>query len=233
MFFKLFLTLLVFLLFPIHLAVAVEDTEKKSNHYETLIKNKMNLYFKFIEKNEETIAEISIMGANDQYIRNYRSIVFSKLEKNPKEFKKFIEYNMSLMEDIDKVNQIRLKQILNLLTWRNFTEIGDHVSTAAFHIIQHADLEFRLKYIKDIQILVEEHKMSGFSFAAMFDRIAVEQSRKQTYGTQYNCVEGLYQIAPMIDPATVDKRRKKMDLFTTIVEQTEALLKMGNKTCSK
>ena len=114
MFFKFFLILLAFVLFPIHLAVAVEDTEKKSNHYETLIKNKMNLYFKFIEKNEETIAEISIMGANNQYIRNYRSIVFSKLEKNPKEFKKFTEYNMSLMEDIDKVNQIRLPAVTEL-----------------------------------------------------------------------------------------------------------------------
>ena len=233
MFFKLMLTFPVFLLLSINLAVAVEDTKKDAEYYKAMMINKKKSYFEFIEKNEKIIAEISIMGANDQYIRSFKSTVSSKLENNAKEFKKFVEYNMNQMKDVDKTNQIRLKQILNSFTWRDFTEIGDHVTISAFHIIQHADLEFRLEYIKDIQILVGEHKMSGFSFAAMFDRIAVEQDRKQTYGTQFNCVDGLHQIAPIIDPQNVDKRRKEMGLLLTMAEQTELLLKMGQKSCSE
>lgn len=50
--------------------------------------------------------------------------------------------------------------------------------------------------------------------AYLTDRVAVNEGKKQTYGTQFHVVEGVRQPKLIHDPDNVDKRRKSVGLNT-------------------
>ena len=94
--------------------------------------------------------------------------------------------------------------------------VGGDGARAAWLLVQHADrnVPFQRKCLS----LLENHKATGqvssADIAYLTDRVLVNESKPQLYGTQFHSVEGVRQQRPIHDTAIVDRRRIAMGLRT-------------------
>ena len=58
--------------------------------------------------------------------------------------------------------------------------------------------------------------------AYLMDRVLVNESKPQVYGTQFHVTDGKQQPRPIRDPESVDKRRKAMGM-STLKEYTDMM----------
>ncbi len=120
------------------------------------------------------------------------------------------------MSDVDKRNTERMKAIVAKFGWPTKGMVGSDGTRAAWLLVQHADHD--VAFQRQCLTLLLQHKDSGEvklpNIAYLTDRVAVNEGKPQTYGTQFHVVEGVRQPRPMHDPDTVDARRKSMELST-------------------
>ena len=117
---------------------------------------------------------------------------------------------------IDSINQIKVIKILDEFGWLGKDDVGWKANIALFLVIQHSELEIQKKYLPLLHEAVKEGKAEPGNLAYLEDRIAVQQNKKQIYGSQleYDTLTGKYHALPIEDPENVDKRRKKMGLLS-------------------
>jgi hypothetical protein len=83
-----------------------------------------------------------------------------------------------------------------------------------FLVIQHSDKDTREKYLPILREAVRNKDASAADLAKLEDRLALEQGKKQIYGTQLGLNEKTksYYVLPIEDPDHLDDQRKKMGL---------------------
>lgn len=83
-----------------------------------------------------------------------------------------------------------------------------------FLVIQHADRTAREQYRPMMAEAVKNKSASPVDFALLEDRLALDQGKKQRYGSQIGFDEQKkrYYVLPIEDPDHVDDRRRKMGL---------------------
>jgi hypothetical protein len=122
--------------------------------------------------------------------------------------------HLKLINKIDSINLIKVKQILDQYGWLGADVIGSNGNLTLFLVIQHADLASQEKYLPMLREAVKNKKASASNLALLEDRVALRQGKKQIYGTQIerDKVTNSYYISPLEDPDNVDKRRAAVGL---------------------
>lgn len=116
---------------------------------------------------------------------------------------------------IDKNNTRELKKIIKKYGWLDIKLVGKKASMDAWLIAQHADhdIKFQKLCLKLMEEKLKEKKIEPQYYPYLKDRILVNSSKPQIFGTQFyrHKIKGLIP-RPIKDRKNLDKRRKKFKL---------------------
>jgi len=130
------------------------------------------------------------------------------------------------MNEIDSINQIQVKQILQNFGWLGISQIGIKAANALFYVVQHADLELMLDYYDSLRAMADTGEANPTHAAMMQDRMLMYQGKKQVYGTQSSNLvrdERVYVIWPVEDPDNVNILRKNAGFKMTLEEYAKEM----------
>lgn len=111
----------------------------------------------------------------------------------------------------------RLKEIIAEHSWPTIDLVGPMAATAAWLVAQHADhdVAFQQEALRLIAAAGVAGQASPGDVAYLTDRVAVNRSRPQTYGTQIRCRDGQpVPATPLSDPGGVETLRADAGLGT-------------------
>ena len=117
---------------------------------------------------------------------------------------------MEKQNQIDKKNIARLNEIVQQYGWPGRSLVGEKGSSAAFLIIQHAELAQQEKFLPLLKASVAAGDANAIDAAMLEDRVLVGQGKKQRYGTQVHFgpeTGGKWVLQPIEDEEAVDQRR--------------------------
>ncbi len=109
----------------------------------------------------------------------------------------------------DTADQEKLDRLILECGWPGKLDTN-RAAFSAFIIIQHAPLDYKLKHFEQVKAANRRGEIPSNKFAWLVDRILVEQGKPQLYGTEFDYGSG--KVAPIADPANLDRRRKTMGL---------------------
>ncbi len=178
-------------LFLIFLIVSLTSFSQKTDLKD--VKARLNkIYF------EDQTERIHIPEIRDQFGINSSELI---------QFLKKIEAK-------DSLNLIQVDDILNNYGWLSAIEVGDTASMTIFLVVQHSNLTNRSKYLPIMRDAVKRGKAKPKHLALLEDRVALEQGKKQIYGSQigFNIIDSTNYVLPLEDPENVDKRRSAVGL---------------------
>ncbi len=153
---------------------------------------------------EDLRTELLEMGRRDQEVRERPQPPLNSPDIQP-----LIEE----MTKIDQANFRRLEEIVNEFGWPGKHLVGEQASTAAWLILQHADLEQQKRYLPALRSAVARGEARASNLAMTEDRILVGEGKNQLYGTQIvSGPDGKPILHPVSDPENIDERRKAVGL---------------------
>ena len=114
----------------------------------------------------------------------------------------------------DAKNLTRVSELIDKYGWLGVDDVGRKGHQAQFLVIQHSDIDTRKKYLPVMREAMERGKAAPSEVALLEDKIMLDQSGKQKYGSQvkYNSADNTYELYPIEDEATVNDRREEMGL---------------------
>jgi len=118
-------------------------------------------------------------------------------------------------DEIDRRNLARLEEIVRQHGWPGRSLVGEEASTAAFLILQHADLTSQKKYFPLLKKAAAEGEARPADAAMLEDRILMKEGKKQIYGTQVRSgpeTGGKLELYPIQDEEQVEERRAEVGL---------------------
>jgi hypothetical protein len=199
---------------PIGILSVVDFVSLHGNpEWEEIAGNLENEYFK---KNpdlkRELVEDLWQMGIDDKYYRgDFRSYI-----KKYGEGSNELDSIKKLQAQLDSTNLIKLNNMVSKYGWPKNSDIGDPITgSVPFLIIQHSDnIAVQKKYLPIIEERVKQNEADPAAFAYLFDRILVNENKKQIYGTQTirNIKTGKDEVCPIEDESNVDKRRAEFGL---------------------
>jgi hypothetical protein len=115
---------------------------------------------------------------------------------------------------LDSINLQKVTQILDEYGWLGTDKVGGRGNMAIFLVIQHADLEYQVKYLPMMREAVKAGNARGSSLALLEDRVALRQGKRQIYGSQIgrDPETNEHFVLPLDDPIHVDERRTEVGL---------------------
>ncbi|GER06422.1 hypothetical protein GCM10007972_01340 [Iodidimonas muriae] len=125
---------------------------------------------------------------------------------------------------VDKENLQRVSDILEQYGYVSAPLWSDKAEQAVWFVVQHmppeTDPDLMALILPKVKESVEQGRLTGWHYAAMYDRHERYQGRDQLYGTQFLRDGGVYVPAPMQDPEGVDARRAALGM-ETLAEKLE------------
>lgn len=166
--------------------------------------------FNFIVKGQETIQfpalkkQIDSLKVIDQRVQ--QDYIKAGKEERP---------NLLKIENETFIRHTTLlKEILKKYGFPNFDKVGKESSTNYWLCVQHCDhdLNFQEQVLKLMKKEVKNRKANSVNYAYLTDRVNLNSSKPQIYGTQVTYKERTAIPKALKNPATVNKRRKQMGL---------------------
>jgi len=160
--------------------------------------------------NKPLVAQLDSIFTEDQMYRKQIADIDKKYGSNSKEMKN----HWKIIQEKDSINLIKVKAILDKYGWLGADIVGGQGNTTLFLVIQHSDQATQEKYLPMMREAVKNGKAKGSSLALLEDRVALGQGKRQIYGSQIwrDQETQAYYVAPLEDPANVDKRRAEVKL---------------------
>lgn len=150
--------------------------------------------------------ELLEMRREDQALR-------AKISQTPESERRalFVE----ILENNDE-NVERLEEIVNAYGWPTISMVGKDGAEAAWLVAQHADQrpDFRERCLGLMQRAADNGEASKAHLAYLVDRVMVEISQEQLYGTQFWEGPNGYGPVPIIDELNIDLRRAEAGLVS-------------------
>ena len=172
----------------------VDKVTKKVDEYESHL-------------NKPLKRELEVINGSDQKNRMMMDSVQKRFGSDSKEMKGlWTEQN-----EVDSLNLIRIKEIIEENGYPGKSLVGDQSSTA-WLVIQHADLKTQEEYLPVLQDAADKGELSRSSFALLVDRVRMRKGEKQLYGSQIQMNNGKYEIYPIEDESNVNRRRAEVGL---------------------
>lgn len=120
---------------------------------------------------------------------------------------------------IDRRNRDEVLRMLPKDGWFSITAYGPKAAEAAFHIINHADIEAQQRVLPALERMAMQGEADPTDFATMYDKLQRKLGRPQRYGTQFECVDHRRVLYRLEDPDRVEERRKPMKFRITLADQ--------------
>lgn len=154
---------------------------------------------------EALAAEMEIILRDDQTLRQHLDDLTTEEERRNA---------WTRIVETDSVNLVKVERIFAQHGYPGKSKVGSGLSSAAFLVIQHADLAYQEKYFPLIEAAANAGELSKSSFALLVDRIRMRKGEKQLYGSQLtdHDGDGIYEFHPIEDEENVNKRRAEMGL---------------------
>lgn len=111
-------------------------------------------------------------------------------------------------------NASMLKTLVNAEGWPTQSRYSRRTAADAWVIVQHADHDpaFQARILGMMEPLAKKGEVDRESFAYLSDRVMVKLDGRQRYGTQFLCVGGRYEAAPLEKPDQVDRLRSELKM---------------------
>jgi len=120
---------------------------------------------------------------------------------------------MSEMHRIDVDNTAWLKERMADTGWFDAARFGRKATGDAFLIVQHSgDLGLMTAALPLIKAEIRSGAIRGDQFALLYDRLALNLGRKQSFGSQLSGNDDGLFVCPLDDPEGVDARRKAVGM---------------------
>jgi hypothetical protein len=160
--------------------------------------------------NKPLKAQLEQIYDSDQ---KYRAMIGKVQQEYGVESEQFKEL-IGKMQATDKENLQQVQTIIEKYGWPGKSMVGGKASSAAWLVIQHAELDVQLKYLPLMREAAEKGEMPKSSLALTEDRILVRQGKPQLYGSQLrnNPETNQMEFYPIADEVNVDKRREAVGL---------------------
>jgi Family of unknown function (DUF6624) len=168
---------------------------------------------------EELARELAEMAGRDQEIRPRRSGEFSP---------RISTDELIAWRRVDVTNTDRLREIVEDRGWPGRTLVGEDGAEHAWLLAQHADhqLDSQRLFLEALRQAVASDEAPARHAAYLIDRVAMNEGRPQTYGTQITEMRNGEGIPwPVEDPERLDERRESVGLppFAEYVAQWRGL----------
>lgn len=188
--------------------ISLQNDKKWIELLEIIKKNKER-------RNLELISELDTIFKDDQEGRELVGNIELKFGKNSNEYKEL----WKKIDFKDSINQYKIKKIIDKYSFLGYDVIG-HGSEVFFFVIQHSPLNKQLEYLPILKKAYKDNKFSGSNLAYLEDRIAIQQKKKQIYGTQlsYDVEKNIvfFDCISIKNIKKIDKLRRKRDLESII-----------------
>lgn len=154
--------------------------------------------------------QLEAMLDSDQALRAEIQAVEGKLGANSTQAKE-------LWARQGRADQENVKNLIHYVEskgWPSQSVVGEKAATAAFLVMQHADLQLQQKLLPLLRESAAKGEFKPHRLAMLEDRIAVRTGKAQLYGTQVvrNPTTGIFHFSPIADEANVEKRREAVGL---------------------
>lgn len=131
------------------------------------------------------------------------------------------DHNLTEMLRVDRVNSIRLKEIIKQYGWPDSRRFSNGASQGAWLILQHAshDRAFQRQGLELMKQLKGEGVHSGH-IAYLDDRVSLFENGAQVYGTQGHCEGSEFVLSPVENEKDINFRRgnAKLPPIETYIE---------------
>lgn len=136
------------------------------------------------------------------------------------------------IEEVDSTNQMIVARLLDS-GWPQ--ELSDEATNAIWLVIDHAPIDYQLRYMPLIEEQVATGAISKSQYATLFDRIRMRQGEPQRYGTQTIQRRSADENAtiyvwPVDDPRKLNRLRRAMGL-TPIKRYCRKVSKVYGSPC--
>ncbi len=159
--------------------------------------------------NKPLVAELDTILNDDQDDRMKLDGIMKKYGIKSDEY----EQLAARVERKDSVNVLKVTKILDQYGWLGRDVVGKEGNMTLFLVIQHADIKTQEKYLPMMREAVKNHHANSAALAMLEDRVALDEGRKQIYGSQVaSGADGVMYVRPLEDPDNVDKRRAEVGL---------------------
>jgi hypothetical protein len=121
-----------------------------------------------------------------------------------------------IIHEKDSINEIIVSDILDKYGWLGKEVVGSNGNATIALVLQHSSLNTQQKYLPMMRAAVKNKKADAEDLAILEDMVLIRQGKMQSYGTYLVGImqPRKYYMAPMEDPANVDKRRATLGLGT-------------------
>ena len=116
---------------------------------------------------------------------------------------------------VQGANNAWLNAALDTVPWFTIDTYGKAADEAASDMVRHADASpaLQLKVLNRLGALALAKRTDPKAFAALWDKVALENGRPQRYGTQMRCIGKMWTArTPLEDAAGLDQRRSWVGL---------------------
>lgn len=166
------------------------------------------------ERGEALVVELASMAARDQFIRAVFIEAMGKA-KTESDRKAFIAAASAQMQAIDSANTKRLQEILTTISWSDLAAISPRAANDARLIVSHSpDSAFQARMLEVFEPLVRTGVVRGEDYALLYDDVAMNAGRKQRYGSNFDCIDGVRAPQPLENPSRVDEWRRELGMET-------------------
>lgn len=138
----------------------------------------------------------------------------TKMAERDQAMREQSEQDNSWDESIDQENTEKLRSIITEIGWPTISKVGHNAAEAAWLIAQHADhdITFQTECLEALRA-APPNEIEAEHLAYLWDRVLVNHSLPQKYGTQFRQVDGQHALAtPLEDEITVDADRAALGL---------------------
>lgn len=146
--------------------------------------------------------------------QKYAGIPFPELKEKYGE-EKVWDVFLKMRDSVDLENQNRIKRLYSKYGYLGYDKIGEK-ETQFWISIQHADndIPFQQKMLKVLKKEIRKKNADRSHYAMLEDRIAVNQKKKQRFGSQvtYNKIGQAIPKYGLTDSTKVDEWRAKYNL---------------------
>jgi heme-degrading monooxygenase HmoA len=123
---------------------------------------------------------------------------------------------------VDEENVRRVEAILARAGWPGPSLVGKAAGSAAWLVIQHADLATQKRYLDLMTRAVESKELEPSLYGTTVDRIRIREGKPQLYGTQFHEMNGVQVPEAIEDEANVEARRAAIGM-TSLSQYTSDL----------
>ncbi len=112
----------------------------------------------------------------------------------------------------DSIAGLKVESIIHVYGYPGPKVIGAEANRILFNIIYNMDLQMAKKYVGILWQAVKDGNVSPGDYAAFADKVSMQESNRQIYGTIVQTKGGTLYMPPIINPGGVDSLRRLIGL---------------------